>query len=440
MPRSPSPSPPLDDPHLQRSTKRRVSYFYDPDVGGFAYPYQHPMKPHRMRMAHALIGAYGMLGQMQVVRPKRADELQLTRFHTDEYIEFLKSITAENYMEWTANKKFCQTDDCPPWDGLFDFATLTAGSSISAAHSLVTGHSDIAIAWAGGLHHAKRAEASGFCYVNDIVLGILELLRAHARVLYVDIDIHHGDGVEEAFYTTDRVMTCSFHKFGDFFPGTGTVGDVGKGRGKGYAVNVPLRDGLSDEKFVETFKSVIGRVMEWYRPGAVVLQGGADSLAGDKLGVFNLSMNGHAACAAYMRGFNVPLLMVGGGGYTVKNVSRTWTYETAVAIGCTDQISPDLPDNEYLEWFGPRYKLEVLCNNQEDYNTTEYVEGIKQKIWENMRDLPHAPSAGVSELQEGRRTWRGDDWEEEDSDMDDLDKRISRAPFSLIIKYHISDG
>jgi acetoin utilization deacetylase AcuC-like enzyme len=82
---------------------------------------------------------------------------------------------------------------------------------------------DIAINWAGGLHHAKKAEASGFCYVNDIVLAILELLKYHARVLYIDIDIHHGDGVEEAFYTTDRVMTVSFHKFGDFFPGTGDL-------------------------------------------------------------------------------------------------------------------------------------------------------------------------------------------------------------------------
>ena len=93
---------------------------------------------------------------------------------------------------------------------------------------------------AGGLHHAKKSEASGFCYINDIVLAILELLKYHARVLYIDIDIHHGDGVEEAFYTTNRVMTVSFHKFGDFFPGTGDIKDDGAEKGKRYSINVPL--------------------------------------------------------------------------------------------------------------------------------------------------------------------------------------------------------
>lgn len=105
-----------------------------------------------------------------------------------------------------------------------------------------------------GLHHAKKSEAAGFCFVNDIVLSILELLKHHPRVLYVDIDIHHGDGVEEAFYTTDRVMTVSFHKFGDYFPGTGSVGDVGDKKGKNYSLNFPLRDGMDDQTFVDVFK------------------------------------------------------------------------------------------------------------------------------------------------------------------------------------------
>ena len=118
------------------------------------------------------------------------------------------------------------------------------------------GAADIAINWAGGLHHAKKREASGFCYINDIVLAILELLRIFPRVLYIDIDCHHGDGVEEAFYTTDRVLTCSFHKFGDYFPGTGHINDKGKDKGRGYSVNVPLRDGLTDEAFKHVFQPV----------------------------------------------------------------------------------------------------------------------------------------------------------------------------------------
>lgn len=126
----------------------------------------------------------------------------------------------------------------------------------AAAKRLMEGQADIAINWAGGLHHAKKREASGFCYINDIVLGILEMLRYAPRVLYIDIDCHHGDGVEEAFYTTDRVMTASFHKFGEFFPGTGQITDRGRGPGRGYAVNVPLKDGITDESYKSIFEPV----------------------------------------------------------------------------------------------------------------------------------------------------------------------------------------
>ena len=147
------------------------------------------------------------------------------------------------------------------------------------------------------------------------------------RVLYVDIDIHHGDGVEEAFYTTDRVMTVSFHKFGDYFPGTGDLRDLGFGKGKYYSLNVPLDDGIDDDSYQSLFKPIMGKVMEVFRPGAVVLQCGADSLSGDRLGCFNLSIKGHAECVRYMRSFNVPLLLLGGGGYTIRNVARCWCYE-----------------------------------------------------------------------------------------------------------------
>ncbi len=136
----------------------------------------------------------------------------------------------------------------PVFDGMFDFCAMYTGASLEGAVKLNNNQADIAINWSGGLHHAKKFEASGFCYVNDIVIGILELLKYHARVLYSDIDIHHGDGVEEAFYTTDRVMTVSFHKYGNqFFPGTGNVYEVGVGKGKNYSLNVPLKDGIDDE-------------------------------------------------------------------------------------------------------------------------------------------------------------------------------------------------
>ena len=221
----------------------------------------------------------------------------MTRFHTDEYIDFLARIAPElsNEIQYHgACNVSCYhvylyilnasrlVSDGPSrrqsalgglvrvlfvecwwlnWYGYqfimrFPVCSPILLYIIEAAQRIANGSTDIAINWAGGLHHAKKREASGFCYVNDIVLGILELLRVFPRVLYIDIDCHHGDGVEEAFYTTNRVMTCSFHKFGEYFPGTGTQEDRGRGEGRGYAVNVPFKDGLGDDAFKSVFEPV----------------------------------------------------------------------------------------------------------------------------------------------------------------------------------------
>lgn len=167
------------------------------------------------------------------------------------------------------------------------------------------------------------------------------------RVLYIDIDVHHGDGVEEAFYTTDRVMTVSFHKYGEYFPGTGELRDIGIGPGKYYAVNFPLRDGINDESYKSIFEPVIEHVMKFYQPEAVVLQCGGDSLSGDRLGCFNLSMEGHANCVEYVKSFGLPTMVLGGGGYTMRNVARTWAFETGCLVG--KRLPRELPYNEYYE-------------------------------------------------------------------------------------------
>lgn len=255
---------------------------------------------------------------------------------------------------------------------------------------------DIAINWGGGLHHAKKSEASGFCYVNDIVLAILELLKYHQRVLYIDIDVHHGDGVEEAFYTTDRVMTVSFHKYGEYFPGTDDLRDIGAGKGKYYSVNFPLRDGIDDEVYETIFVPVMSKVMEIYQPNAIVLQCGADSLTGDRLGCFNLTLKGHGKCVEFMKSYNLPLLLLGGGGYTIRNVARAWTYETAIALGV--DISNELPYNDYFEYYGPDYKLHISPSNMPNQNSNEYLDKIKCKLIENLRMIPHAPSVQMQSI------------------------------------------
>lgn len=382
---------PFEPIKLGPQDHRRVAYFYDSDVGNYAYGTGHPMKPHRIRMAHSLIMNYGLYKNMEIYRAKPATKQEMCQFHTDEYVDFLSRVTPDNMEQFAKEQvKFNVGDDCPVFDGLFEYCGISGGGSMEGAARLNREKCDIAVNWAGGLHHAKKSEASGFCYVNDIALGIIELLRYHPRVLYIDIDVHHGDGVEEAFYTTDRVMTCSFHKYGEFFPGTGELRDIGVGKGKYHAVNFPLRDGIDDTTYHSVFKPVIKAIMEWYQPGAVVLQCGGDSLSGDRLGCFNLSMFGHATCANYVKSFGKPMLVVGGGGYTMRNVARTWAYETSVCVG--QELKAELPYNDYYEYYGPDYRLEVRPQNMLNANSPEYLNKILTQVLQNLERTKFAPS------------------------------------------------
>ncbi|KAI5793527.1 hypothetical protein FPQ18DRAFT_258159 [Pyronema domesticum] len=375
------------------------------------------MKPHRIRMTHSLIMNYGLYKKMEIYRAKPATKQEMCQFHTDEYIDFLSKVTPDNMEAYQKEQgKYNVGDDCPVFDGLFEFCGISGGGSMEGAARLNRAKCDIAINWAGGLHHAKKSEASGFCYLNDIVLGIIELLRYKQRVLYIDIDVHHGDGVEEAFYTTDRVMTCSFHKYGEYFPGTGELRDIGVGSGKYYAVNFPLRDGITDVTYKEVFEPVISHIMEFYRPEAVVLQCGADSLSGDRLGCFNLSMRGHANCVEFVKKFNLPTLVVGGGGYTMRNVSRAWCYETGVLV---DQIvGPELPYSDFYEYFGPDYELDVKPSNMENLNSKEYLEKIKIQVLSNLERTRHTPSVQMSDVGRGLTEHQ----EEQDAMLDDLEE------------------
>ncbi|KAI1138134.1 hypothetical protein F5Y05DRAFT_52194 [Hypoxylon sp. FL0543] len=403
---------------LGASSPKKVAYFYDSDIGNFAYVSGHPMKPHRIRLAHSLIMNYGVYKKMEIYRAKPATRLEMTQFHTDEYIDFLQRVTPENMDNFQREQgKYNVGDDCPVFDGLFEFCGISAGGSMEGAARLNRQKCDIAVNWAGGLHHAKKSEASGFCYVNDIVLGILELLRFNKRVLYIDIDVHHGDGVEEAFYTTDRVMTVSFHKYGEYFPGTGELRDIGIGQGRYYATNFPLRDGIDDASYKSIFEPVISSVMEYYNPDAVVLQCGGDSLSGDRLGCFNLSMDGHANCVKFVKSFNRPTLVLGGGGYTMRNVARTWAFETGLLVDA--KMDRTLPFNEYYDYYGPDFTLDVRASNMENANSPEYLEKIKNQLIENLRRTAHVPSV---QMQDVPRHSMGAMSDEEEAELDDLDE------------------
>jgi len=355
------------------------------------------MRPHRVRLTHSLVQSYGLGSQMLQCTPTWQSQDDISQFHADDYLSFLKSVTPENQEQFLAQMRRFNLGpvgeaDCPVFDGMFDYFRLYSGASVAGAAMMNEQKAEICLNWAGGMHHAKKAEASGFCYINDIVLAILELLKTYGRVLYVDIDIHHGDGVEEAFYTTDRVMTVSFHKYGDFFPGTGALDDTGTGGGAKYSVNVPLQEGMDDASYQLIFQPVMAKVMQVYQPQAVVMCCGADSLSGDRLGCFNLSLEGHAQCIEYMASFNVPLLLLGGGGYTMRNVARCWCYETSRMLG--NDLNDDLPEKALAEfdYYMDTHKLRITVSNMKNANSEKELLTMRDTILANLGSLPPAPS------------------------------------------------
>jgi len=387
-----------DCANMEHFKSKIVTYFYDEEIGNFCYGGGNPMRPHRVRLTHNLVDNYGLIDKLKVFRPTPQDQDEIAMFHADEYVDFLNAVTPDNQEEYlTQLRRFnlgpAGEADCPVFDGIFEYCQIYSGGSVNGASVLANGDADICLNWSGGMHHAKKAEASGFCYINDIVLGILELLKTHQRVLYVDIDIHHGDGVEEAFYLTDRVMTVSFHKYGDFFPGTGAVGDIGYGPGKYYSLNVPLQEGMDDESYRTMFEPIMQKVMEKFQPGAVVVCGGADSLSGDRLGCFNLSLEGHSNCIEFLGRFNVPMLVLGGGGYTMRNVARCWAYETGRLQGV------DLPDKlpqgalANFDYYMDTHNLRIATSNMKNGNSREMMEKIKEECLKNLQELPAAPGA-----------------------------------------------
>lgn len=204
-------------------------------------------------------------------------------------------------------------------------------------------------------------------------------------------------------------MTVSFHKFtGEFFPGTGRLDDNGGGLGKYFALNVPLQDGIDNDQYLAIFKSVIEDTVTAFRPSAIVLQCGADSLGCDRLGAFNLSIAAHGECVNFVRKFGVPLLVLGGGGYTVHNVSRCWTYETSVLVGM--EVPNELPMTIYDAWFADDYTLHPeIAGKEENLNTPASLQKITTSIRQKLRYLQGAPSVQMQEIPPDLAGWLADE-------------------------------
>ncbi|XP_018788425.1 PREDICTED: uncharacterized protein LOC108968702 isoform X3 [Bactrocera latifrons] len=277
--------------------------------------------------------------------------------------------------------------DCPSWRGVWEYACTVAGGTMSACVALckygVTNNSEqtIIINWTGGWHHAQRDRAAGYCYVNDIVLGILVLRKHFKRVLYVDLDAHHGDGVQQAFEVTKRVFTFSMHRYEcGYYPGTGGMDDCGFGEGKGYAANFPYQSGIGGKNFYKYLKRVLTKILQLYNPEVCVIQCGADALVGDPLGGTNLTPADLIECVEFILMNGLPTVLLGGGGYNFTNSSRLWTQLTATCCGVP--LPEDIPaDNSDFLKYGPDYSVHIKASNfMKDHNNTEYLEVCANSI------------------------------------------------------------
>jgi acetoin utilization protein AcuC len=222
---------------------------------------------------------------------------------------------------------------------MYAWSQLCAGGALQAARLVTSGEVDVAFHIAGGLHHGRPEQASGFCYVNDLAIAISELVQQGYRVAYIDVDVHHGDGVQAAFYDTDQVLTISLHESGRFlFPGTGFVEEIGVGKGRGYAVNLPFPPGTDDVLFSEGFTAVVPPLVEAYKPDVLVTQLGVDTFRDDPLAHGDVTTAGFVAVLQQLKTLAPHWIATGGGGYNVTNVARAWT----LAWGVMNDV--EIPD------------------------------------------------------------------------------------------------
>jgi len=270
----------------QRAQKK--IFIHSQELERLPYPPQCPFDTSRAGLVKKTLDSMGLLNGLdrEQVEPKATDRKGLGRYHTGGFLDALESASQGHYEPEFLDMGL-GTGDCPVFKGVFDHAVWATGATLTAAEHIISGKAQIAFNPSGGLHHAGKDYASGFCYVNDVVLGIMALTDAGKKVLYLDVDVHHGDGVQKAFYERNDVMTISLHQDGrTLFPGTGFV---------------------------------------------------ADGLASDPLANLNLTNNVYAEIITELLSFDRPILATGGGGYDVENTVRAWSLAWAAFCGQSDQ-------------------------------------------------------------------------------------------------------
>ena len=334
---------------------RKAAFVYEDAMSRHTLSETHPMRPVRLRYTYELADAFGLFDSehstLTPPRPATVDEV--STFHTPEYISAVERVGQGDFSINPIPFNIGPGDN-PGYEGMYDAAMLSTGGSMRCVELLLDEGYDAAFNISGGLHHAMPGYAYGFCVFNDPVIAINEMLRRGLRVAYVDIDCHHGDGVQYAFYDTDRVLTISLHETGQYlFPGTGYAQETGTGRGRGYSVNVPLYPYTGDETYYWVFQQVVLPLLDAFRPDVLVSQLGIDSHYRDPITHLALTTQGFGRVVAEFSGKAPKWLALGGGGYDLQAVARSWT----LAYGVMSE--QDL-DDHIPESYRTKYGVETL--------------------------------------------------------------------------------
>jgi acetoin utilization protein AcuC len=298
-----------------------------PELEGYQYPPDCPFKTSRTPLTRQTCRTLGLLpgdGSAEYP-PVFATEEELTRFHTPQYLEVLKR-ASRGEMGADGLHMGLGRDDAPVFRDLYDYATLACGATLTAARLILQERTRRVFTPSGGLHHARPAYAHGFCYINDIVIACEELAGAGKRVAFLDLDVHHCDGVQEAFLARNDVLVISLHESGEaLFPHTGYVQEIGTGAGEGYNVNLPLPPNTYDAPFRRVYEEVAAPLLRAYAPDVLVVEAGMDILTGDPLAHLRCTNHVDADILYDLLRLDVPIIVTGGGGYHVDNTVRGWS-------------------------------------------------------------------------------------------------------------------
>lgn len=338
----------------------KTVFIWDDELTTYRFSEQHPLNPRRLQLAYQEITRRNLLAGADVIvlPPRTASDAELTTVHAREYVEAVK--------RGEANLRYgLGTDDVPAVPGMHEAAARIVGATLVAAEQVMSGAARRAFSMAGGLHHAHRVQASGFCIYNDLAVAIRYMQQQYgARVLYIDYDAHHGDGVQWIFYGDPEVLTVSYHESGAFiFPGTGFIDEIGEGEGYGYSVNVPLDPHTEDDSFIQVFNELVPVLAEAFQPDVIVLQNGCDQHWLDPLTHLRCTTRTtesvvRTVCAIADKYCGGRIVATGGGGYAIEEVvPRAWTLVWSVLRGVEPDpllhdppdLVPPLPDSQHAE-------------------------------------------------------------------------------------------